>query len=157
MKKSIILLLCALLLFCAGCGEISVPAPSVETNEPVEEPPIFLELHFGNGEVLRKEIGYLLVPTSSGGVDSSFSISRNSCFGEVTWFQTPMWIYFTNERASYTAAVFPDGNKYSMSGIKSTEVDIESRTLIAYLWRDEPYQTELEYFDTVLESETSNE
>lgn len=157
MKRISLLLLSVLLLFCAGCGEVPVPAPSVKTNEPVEEPPVFLELHFGNGEVLRKEIDHLLVPQSSGGVDSSFSISPNSYFGEVTWAQTPMWIFFTNKRASYTTAVFPDGNKYSMSEIKSTEVDIESRTLIAHLWRDEPYQTEREYFEVVLESKTSNE
>lgn len=149
MKKSIILLLCALLLFCAGCGEVPVPLTNTntETNEPAEELPVYLELHFGNGEVLRKEIDYMLVPEQSGGMDSSFYFASISHLGETGLFNPSMDTYFTSRYSTYTTAVFPDGQKYSMSGARSTEVDMDSRALIAYLWRDEPYQTEREYFE----------
>ena len=157
MNKFKILLLCMLLFLCAGCGETSLPQPSTDTSVEEEDAPIYLELHFGKGEVLKKEIEHLLVPRSSGGIDSTFSISPGSYWGEETWCFTPIWRPFTSNLASYTTAVFPDGTKYAMTEIKSTEADLESRTLIAYLWRDEPYQTEREYFDTVLESEEFNE
>ena len=108
MKKIAIVLLSSLLLFCVGCGETPSPQQSTDVTEYEEDTPIYLELHFGNGEILRKDLDHLLVPMSSGGMDSSFIIEKVSYFGDPTLLYTSMWIYFTNERASYTTHSQPD-------------------------------------------------
>lgn len=143
MRKLISLFLCVLTLCIGGCATLPERNANTDSAETEEKAPIYLELHFGNGEVLKKEIQALITPSFSG--DFSFATK----FDRESFIDSSMHDYFTSRRVSYTTAVFPDGQFYSMSDVMRTEADAETRTLIAYLWRDEPYQTEREYFETV--------
>ena len=155
MKKIVLFMLCSALLFCTGCSELSEqePVSKEEAPEITVEESVYLELHFGNGEVLRKEIDYLNVPNSrySGG----FYYSSHYYFEESagTLLTAAMADPFTKPYVTLCTVVFKDGDMYSLHNVRSAEVNAETRTLIAYLWRDNPRETEREYFEVVEKDE----
>lgn len=153
MRKYVIILF-GFLLFFTGCGFNEAPEETNISEEQLETP-VYLELHFGNGEILRKEISYLYAPDTYGGGDycKGFVYKKLSSF-EDSFFPTLLNCFKYNiSTINLCTAVFPDEQKYFFHEVKGTDVNVEKSTLIAYLWRDEPYETERNYFEVVQEKE----
>ena len=138
-----------------GCGAsesniFEQAASEYGLQQPVTEKtsaePVYLELHYGDGTVLCKEIYFISTPyertSSQGTLVFHHYWSEN--------FEKIDGMLDTKQNLSYQSTVtFHDGRVLSFTDAYSLEMDMEGRTIIANLWRDTPYETEKEYFETV--------
>ena len=151
-NKIISILLACFMMFCITACDAVTPQAQAEEDVP-QELPIYLSLHFGNGEVLTREFDYLAYPSSRnrrychGFQYEKLKRSDFNTFIQV--FSEPKIYTYADNSTYFTLSVacFPDGTKYPLSEIKNLTIDRENGTLHAYLWRDEPYATEREYFE----------
>lgn len=155
-----ILLVCFMMLCITAC---SAATPQAQAEEDVsQELPIYLSLHFGNGEVLTKEFDYLAYPSSRNSDHChgfQYEKLRRSNFNTFVQGFSESKVYTYADNSIYftlSVAHFPDGTKYPLSEIKHLTIDRENGTLHAYLWRDEPYATEREYFDVITANTNEN-
>jgi len=156
-----ILLVCFMMLCITACSATTLPSHPEE--DVSQELPIYLSLHFGNGEVLTKELDYLAYPSSffNKGYCNGFQYKklRRSDFNTLVQGFSESKVYTYSDNSIYftlSVACFPDGTKYPLSEIKNLTIDRENGTLHAYLWRDEPYATEREYFKVVTTNTDEN-
>ena len=155
-KKIMLMTMCISVLL-AGCGvsksdkfepdahESTAPTPAIEE---ATADPVYLELRFGDGTVLRKEIFFITVPSEwiQGRASLSFPYYWSENFEEIDGELD------ARQNLSYQSTVtFHDGRVLSFTDAYSLEVDMEGRTIIANLWRDTPYETEKSYFDVIAE------
>lgn len=152
-----LLFICICIGALSGCGvsksdkfepdvhESAAPTPAIEE---ATADPVYLELRFGDGTVLRKEIFFISIPddwvSSHGWITFTHYWSENfdKIDGELD----------TRQNLSYQSTVtFHDGRVLSFTDAYSLEVDMEGRTIIANLWRDTPYETEKAYFEVFAE------
>lgn len=153
--KRIMLMTMCISVLLSGCGAsdsdvFEQAASEYGLRQPVtgetSAEPVYLELHYGDGTVLRKEIYFISIPferTSSQGTlvfHHYWSENFDKIDGKLD----------TKQNLSYQSTVtFHDGRVLSFTDAYSLEVDMEGRTIIANLWRDTPYETEREYFEIV--------
>jgi len=150
----------------SGCGiaghtgteNNSSDSITASVSDKESEEPYSLELIFGNGEILRKEMSLLAVP------GYKYAGSRIGKYVEYKYYalqkcetnnadfldrlfglepeSTPKAISL-----AVSFAIFEDGTIYAFGEAYKADVDRENRALKVWLWRDEPYERERQYFD----------
>lgn len=166
MKRIWFTILAAVFLL-SGCGITEASGAdnkeddiTASASDKEQEKPYSLELIFGNGEVLQKEMTLLAVPgyRNIGGYHPQTYVEYK--YIALQDYETDKTEYLdslfglepeSNPKATSLAvssAIFEDGTIYTFGDAYKAEVDRESRTLKVWLWRDEPYEQERQYFNS---------
>lgn len=125
-----------------------ISSNNIEKDESVEK--AYLELHFYHGKILRQEILYIWFP------DPYSQYQGNRTFTQITNFSN--WNYFNfNELDTFYPELWPninvtliDGKNYSFSEAYKMQFNEDLNTISLYLWRDEPYESEIEIFKEII-------
>lgn len=165
MKKILSILLAGTVLL-TGCGATNSFTTQegnelIITSSPMEEQysgtPYSLELVFGNGETLKKEMTLLAMPrvrySGAGGTLVYFDYIALQDY-EKSDVEFLDGLFGLEESAKpkatslpLSSVIFEDGTLYALGEAYKADVDRDSRILRVWLWRDEPYEQERQYFN----------
>lgn len=136
------------------------------TAETANTDPIYLEITFGNSEVLRTEVAYFMVPTSSPDEYNGAYGGWDFCDGYTTTYyngknfsgiiansdsvlsvgEPSLEEKLKINKLSTAGAILPNGMVYNFNEAYTVSVNNETRTVYISVWRDEPYPLERQYF-----------
>lgn len=140
----------------------------INTSESKTDP-IYLEVQFGNGEVLRAEVIYFMLPKSSNYEYSTMNGGWEYCEGYTTAFYNqenfsgvdadPDHVLSIPEpslaeklklnKLSTAGAVLLNGMIYNFHEAYTASVNEATRTVHISVWRNQPYELEYQYFEKV--------